>query len=71
MRKERECRIEILRQLLGGKIKLVIDGEDGYFAFLIEMPDGSEKDLYFYSNDRGDSPGSFEIIDWDKYSKCV
>ena len=53
--------INKLKLLVGGKIKAILKSPDGFFGFLIVMPNGKEKDIYFLSDDEANNPGSFII----------
>lgn len=53
--------INKLKLLVGGEIKAILKTPDGFFGFLIVLPDGKTKDIYFLSDDEGNAPGSFII----------
>ncbi len=57
-----------LDQLVGGTITgLVRSGDDSgtgeFFGFVVTMPDGTKKQIVLLSDDEGNAPGSFEILD--------
>ena len=64
--------LDQLKPLVGGKIVgLARSGpnadphQDEFFGFVIKFPDGKTKTLLLLSDDEGNAPGSFEIINED------
>lgn len=58
-----------LRPLVGGTISaLARTGphedatEDEFFGFVVTLPDGSTRTILLLSDDEGNGPGSFEIL---------
>ena len=64
--------LDQLKPLVGGKIiGLARSGlnadphQDEFFGFVIKFPNGKTKTLLLLSDDEGNAPGSFEIINED------
>lgn len=64
--------LEQLKPLVGGKITGLarcgpnVDAhEDEFFGIVIKLPNGKTKTLILLSDDEGNAPGSFEIINED------
>ena len=61
-----------LRPLVGGTISALartgpnVDvAEDELFGFVVTLPDGSTRTILLLSDDEGNGPGSFEILNGD------
>ncbi len=61
--------LDQLRPLIGGTITalartgpLDAAAEDELFGFVVKLPDGSMQTILLLSDDEGNGPGSFEII---------
>lgn len=59
-----------LRPLVGGTISALARtgphedaAEDEFFGFVVTLPDGSTRTILLLSDDEGNGPGSFEILD--------
>ena len=64
--------LDQLKPLVGGKITALArcgpnadSNEDEFFGFVIKLPNGKTKTLILLSDDEGNGPGSFEIINED------
>ena len=62
--------LDKLKPLIGGKITALARSgptddphEDEFFGFVIKLPNGKRKTLFLLSDDEGNGPGSFELID--------
>ena len=62
--------LDKLKPLIGGRITaLARSGPTGdpheheFFGFVIKLPNGKTKTLILLSDDEGNGPGSFELID--------
>lgn len=53
--------LDQLSPLVGGKITALVK-EDEFFGFDITLANGCKKTLMLLSDDEGNGPGSFEII---------
>lgn len=54
--------LDRLRPLVGGTIEsLAQDGD--YYGFVIKTKEGNRKILFLLSDDEGNAPGSFELLD--------
>lgn len=58
-----------LRPLVGGTITALARtgphddaAEDEFFGFVVTLPDGSTRTILLLSDDEGNGPGSFEIL---------
>ncbi|MCL2590582.1 MAG: hypothetical protein FWD67_06815 [Betaproteobacteria bacterium] len=70
MNKNTEFYLAQLEPLVGGTIAgLAATEADGFgmefFGLQVTLPDGGRKVLFFLSDDEGNAPGSFEIIEHD------
>ena len=61
-----------LRPLVGGTITALArtgphgDAEDEeFFGFVVTLPDGSTRTILLLSDDEGNGPGSFEVLNRD------
>ena len=52
---------EQLSQLVGSKVKSVVNDGKGFFGLEIIFPNKEEKVIWFLQDDEGNGPGSFEI----------
>lgn len=59
-----------LSQLVGGRITALARtgtpeeaDESEFYGFVITLPDGNKRTLILLSDDEGNSPGSFELVD--------
>ena len=62
--------LDKLKPLVGGRITALARSgstgdphEDEFFGFVIKLPNGKTKTLILLSDDEGNGPGSFELID--------
>lgn len=56
--------LDQLEPLIGGKIVQLADAGEGFYGIVIQtVPKGIRKILILMSDDEGNDPGSFEIID--------
>jgi len=62
MNKQTKFYTEQLSQLVGSKIKSVVNDGKEFFGLELIFPNKGEKILWFLRDDEGNGPGSFEII---------
>lgn len=58
--------LDQLKPLVGGTIVALADAGDEYYGLIVKTKAGPRKVLILLSDDEGNNPGSFEIIDDDE-----
>lgn len=58
--------LDQLKPLVGGKITALArtgpePDEEGFFGFVVTLPNGQKRTVLFLSDEEGNAPGSFEI----------